>query len=492
VRVALGIGRGRLVAQHILESTALAVLASGLGIAIAHLGVRALHSIKPADMAFMDRIAVDAQSMAFAVLVALTCVVVFGLWPAIQALSVGALQSLRAGVRTKERRGSLRARWSLIVAEVALSFAMLVASILLIRSVAGMQSVDPGFDADGLVVVQVKMPEWRLSGDAATSAWRRAEEAVGRLPGVRDVTMSSGVPTRAGVYFGTLRVEGTDVDPDRASEPFFGSAVSPGYFRALRQPVLAGRGFTEEDIRDERQVYVLGEAAALELFPDGDAVGSRMTLGDDFSEIVGVVADIPARGLDHDEPSRQIYTPLHSAFLESYLVVRVEASLATVAPRIRTVLRDIEADATVNIQSMRSVMRESIAVQRFTTMLLIALATVASLLSAIGLYGVVSQVFARRTREIGIRMSLGATGSDVLGMVLRSGALAAAVGMALGTATALAGGAVLRSQLFGIEPRDPVSFGFAAGLLGVVTLLAVYLPAKKAASVDPVRAIRAE
>lgn len=484
----------RLARQHLFESLTLAVSAGALGMAIALMGLAAVHRFRPDDLAMLDRAAIDPTVALFGFALALGAGLLFGILPALQTGSGVALGLLGNGRRGgRDDRVAHRARWGLVVGETALSFALLVTSALLVRTMISFQQVDVGFEPEGLVVAEVGLPDWEYPEPADQEAtWRRVIDGLGAMASVVSVERASGMPTRPGVYFGELALE-DGATPEGAGEgPFFGHAVGPSYFQTLRQPVLSGRGFTEDEVRTEAEVYVLSASTARALWPEGDAVGRRMRLGDTWHTVVGVVADVPATGLaDEESRGRQLYTPITPS-ARGLLMIRVEGGARTAIPLLAERLRALAPDAPIELYDAATVMGESVAVQRFVARLLSFLAVLALVLAAVGLYGVMAQTVGRRKREIGIRMSLGARAGEVAWMVLKNGAGAAVVGIGAGAILALAGGRVVESQLFGVAAADPLAFVSAGVVLLIAVLLAAWMPARHAASIDPVRAIASD
>ncbi len=494
VRIAMGVGRRRLIRQHVLESLLLGLAAGGLGVLTAFAGVGATRALHPSDLPALGRVAIDPPVLWFALGLGLLTSLVFGMLPSIQGASADALSVLRAGNRPgSERKGSQRVRWLLVVSEVALSFALLVGSGLLIRTMAAVQGADVGFEPDGLVVASLSLPSWTYpQGPDRDAALEAIRSTVERLGAVESASMSSGLPpVPGGVYFGTLEVQGRTVDPEEAGRPFFGYGVQPGYFETIGQPILAGRTFTQAEATDEADVFIVGESTARDLWPDQSPLGQQMRIGDgEWHTIVGVVADVPATGIiSSTPPTRQLYTP---SYADGTLLARTRGSRADAMSQIVAALRVAAPDTPIDVTEATFRIGESVAVQRFTMRLLAALAVMAAALASIGLYGVIAQTVGRRTREIGIRMSVGARASEIGWMVVRSGLLAVVVGLGVGVGLTLAGTRLIENQLYGVAPQDPTSFGGAALVLTVAALLATWVPARRAACVDPVRAITSE
>jgi putative ABC transport system permease protein len=494
VRVALGVGRGRLVRLHLLESVLLALLASAAGLGLAYWGTDLIRRLRPGGLDTLSRVTVDGPVLLFAVALSVGTGLLFGVMPALTAVSRRAVDALRSGMRSREDRAAVRARWGLVVAEVALSFALLVASGLLIRTVADLRAVDQGFRPEQLVAARLDLPEWRYSEDELPEIWRRVERELERLPSVRESALASGIPTRTGVYFGDLRVDGIPVGlEDEGPTLLFGSGVSAEYFEVLDQRIVEGRGFTPEEVRDEAKVYVLSETTARDLWPAGGAVGGRLGYGDEEPGIVvGVVADVNPSPEGDARTMRQMYTPARAVWDEGFLVFRVEGSVTDMLPEARRALRVVDENILVELLSLEDLLLDQIGSQRLTMHLLNVLATMALFLTTIGLFGVVAQVTGRRTREIGIRIALGAPRAGVAGLVLRSGLAATAAGIVAGSVLAWGAGRWIRAQVPGVDEADPATWIAAGLVLAMACLAATLLPAHRASRTDPVKAIASE
>jgi predicted permease len=501
VRVALGAGRGRIIRQHLIESLLLATAAGLAGVTLAAVGLQLVQVLRPDDLSLLDRASLDGPVIAFSLALTALTGLVFGLLPAWQAASRRALDALRRGRRGGQGdRAAQKARWGLVVAEVALSFTLLVGGGLLVRTMIAFNRFDVGYRPESVLVAHVTLPAWSFpEGADRAAAWERVLEVSRGITGVESVTLASGVPPRSGVYFGDLEVEGREIAEDERRLPFFGNAVGPTYFSVLDQRVVAGRSFTDDEAREGAPVYVVSESTARALWPDGEvaaAVGRRMRIGEgDWRTVIGVVSDVPATGLTSDRSTRQLYTPHAGEAGSANVVVRVAGDARdtrAVIPALVERLRIVAPEAPIEINEAVALLGESVAMQRFTARLLTLLAALAALLASAGMYGVVAETVGRRTQEIGIRISLGAHGGAVVWMVLKAGSLALALGVTLGVGLSLASARVIESQLFGVEPGDLPTF-IAAGLtLSVAVLVATWLPARRAARIDPVRAMAAE
>lgn len=491
VRVALGLGRLRLARQYLLESLALATSAGVLATAAAYAGIAGVHRFRPDDLVMLDRAALDPAVLFFGLSVSLGAGLIFGMLPAFQMVSEAPEEALGHGPGGRsDGRTAHRARWGLVVCEIALSFTLVVTSALLVRTMISFQQMDVGFDADRLVVADINLPDWAYTEPSdREAAWERVVDGLRAVPGVVSIERASGMPTRPGIFFGTLEVEGLPTSDGDRDRPFLGQAIGPSYFETLRQPVLAGRSFTEQEVRSGEAVYVISVSTARALWPEGDAVGRRMRLADAWHTVVGVVADVPANGLsDAESRDRQLYAPLKPSEW-GLLMIRTQNDASVAIPMLAERLRDLAPEAPIEVYEAATAMGESVALQRFVARVLSFLALLSSVLAAAGLYGVMAQTVGQRTREIGIRMSLGARTGEVVWAVVRSGASAAVVGISAGVLLALAAGRVVESQLFGVSSDDPLSFLSAGLLLSMTVLLAAWMPARRAASIDPVRAM---
>lgn len=497
VRSALGATRGRLVRQMLAESLLLACAGGALGVLVAVWALDLMRVLRPDTLDVLDRVSLNGPVLLFTLAVSTLTGMVFGLVPALQGSSGRALESLRSGRRAGEAGVfGRRFRLGLVAAEVALSFALLVGAGLLVRTVARLNDVDVGFQPGGLVAAFVQLPAWKYGDAAAREAYYQdLARRVRALPGVDAVALGGGVPPQSGVDFGAgLEVEGGQPPGPDAPRTYFGNPAGPDYFATLRQQVVAGRPFTPQEVRDDAPVWILGRTLARSLFGDvASAVGRhvRFVGGKRWNTVVGVAADVRLNGLSVTQDRLQLYEPMHPS-ADRVLIVRTSAPPATMAA-VRRLASQLDADVPIDrITTVSAMMQASMARQRFIMVLLAVFAAVAAGLAAVGLYGVLTHLVARRRREIGIRMSLGAQPGGILRMVVRQGVVATALGLTAGLAIALLAVRLVSSQLYGIGRFDPPTYLATALLLALVALLATYLPARRAASVDPVETMRAE
>ncbi len=504
IRAAVGASRMHIVRQALTESLVLAVGGGLAGIALAYWGIDAIVAFGPADVPRLAQTRVDRPVLAFAGILTLACGLIFGLAPALRMVTRFPHEALKEGGRSGASMGRDRLRGALVVAEIALALVLLAGAGLLIRSAVKLNGVDPGFDPRGVVAGRISLPAVAYpTPDKVAAAFRRMAEALEASGGVAAAAMVSTVPLERGSSNG-LVPEGRPMESASAIDSDFRLAT-PDYFRAMRIRMLQGRGFTRQDVADAPKVMIVNETLARAAFPGQDAVGKRIACcepaangGPSFKEIVGVVADTRAHGLDRD-PAPEFYLPMPQAPSAAWdwlsrrmtLVVRSAGSVDVGVRAMREAVRSVDRTVPVyNIGTMDSRITGSLAESRFSTLLLTAFGVVALLLAAIGVYGLISYGVAQRTREIGIRMALGADGRDVLAMVVGHGAGLAAAGLVIGLAAAFAMTRLLSGLLFRVSPTDPPTFGLSICVLTAVAIVAAALPARRAASVDPAIALR--
>ncbi|HWS88053.1 MAG TPA: ABC transporter permease [Pyrinomonadaceae bacterium] len=501
LRTALGASRLRLVRQFLTESVLLAALGGVVGLLLSLWGVTLLKSFIPENISQVRAISVDARVLGFTLLVTLLTGLIFGLAPALQASKFNLNETLKEGGRDPaSARGGNRIRGLLVVMEVAFSLMLLVNAGLLINSFMRLRSVDPGFRTDNLLTMSVALPPQKYPDQARRSAFytdmiRRVEA----LPGVRSAGVTNWIPLlMQGDSIG-VTIEGQPA-PTGKPHIIMTRVVSPHYFDSMGIRLLEGRVFEEgRDRVDSPCVVVVSEAVARKYWPGQSPLGKRLSPGrveseDDWCQVVGLVKDV--RQVELATESRpQMYFNYEQAgfFAPRYLVVKTEGDPLALAPTVRKTVWEVDRDQPVSdVNTMEGVLSESLAWQRFSTLLLGVFAGVALLLAAVGIYGVMSYTVAQRTREIGIRMALGAQRWDVLKLAVGQGLRLVAIGVVIGLALALALARVMSSLLFGISATDPATLVTISLILVAVALLASYIPARRAAKVDPLIALRYE
>jgi putative ABC transport system permease protein len=500
IRTALGAARQRLVRQLLTESALLALAGGAVGLLAGVWGVDFLRPAIPEGIRDFYRIDVDGRVVSFTVALTLLASLVFGLGPAVSASRTDLASTFKEGGRgASGGAAGRRVRSALVVAEVALALMLLVGAGLLMRTFVAMQRVDAGFDPDRLLLAGFALPTSRYApGSPARQEFYRAlAERVARHPGVRSVALGTETPLQGGDGDVSFRVEGRPEPPPNQVPVAWLRLVSPEYVRTLGMRVVAGRNFTAEDRRGAPGVVLVNETMARRHWPGESPVGKRilMDVGDSTSAltVVGVVNDIHHDALDAP-PKVELYgTYLQFTPGTMTLLVRTTGDPLALAPAIRRDVAQLDAQLPVGaMETMESRMREAVALPQLYATLFAVFAAAALVLAAIGIYGVIAYSVAQRTREIGVRMALGARPADVLRLVVRQGMAPAVAGVAVGLVGALAGARVLRSLLFGVSAADPLTIVVVTLFLAAVALTASYLPARRATRVAPTEALRYE
>ena len=490
IRTTMGASRQRLLRQLLTESVVLALLGGGLGLLLAVVAVLSLLALSPPDIRQFKEIGINREVLAFSFLASIICGIVFGLMPAWQASRSNPSEFLKEGERgSTANRG--RTRSVLVVAEVGMSLVLLVGAGLLVKSFARLMDVNPGFDADHLLTFNVGLP---ASTDAARqfAFYRDVMQRLQALPGVRSVGAVSRLPLAGGNSGRSFKVPGIDKDYSADIR-----VSTPDYFRTMGMSLMKGRNFSESDLGSAVNVAIVNEALAREVFPGQDPIGRQLTdFGPDSLtlQIIGVVGNVRHVGLD-TAPHSEIYQLLGQAQWPSvYVAMRSATSDATSLTSLaQSAVWSVNKDVPLaNVRTMQELIANSVQRRRFSMLLLAIFAGVAMVLAAIGLYGVMSYSVAQRTKEIGIRMALGARRPDVVALVVKQGMALVLAGIVAGTVLSLAMTRLMAGMLFGISATDPLTFVGVAMLLGVVAFFANYLPARRGASVDPMVALRYE
>ena len=503
VRVAMGASRGRMTRQLVAEGLSLASAGSALGLVLAHFGTGLLLGINPEAVPRVEEIGVDARVLGFTALVAVGTGVLFGLAPLLGASLQRVGSTLKEG-GTRSTRGSAgtRARRALVVAEVAFAVVLLVGSGLMLRSVAALQDVDLGFDAENVLTLTVALPAGDYPEPVRVGQFfADALARVRALPGVVAASATADLPPVHVLDANDTEFEGVPQTPDGpAHNVDYYTSVEEGYFEALRIPVVEGRTFEPADALGETPVLIVNRRLAETFYPGQSPLGRRIRVGgavDFWSTVVGVAADVKQAGVDAPSGTQLfIYNPQAAqadagvARAMSF-VIRTEGSPLTLAPAVEGIVRDLDPALPVaDVQTLEANVEGAMAQPRFLTLLLAVFAGIALLLASVGTYGVMSHSVAERNREIGIRMAVGAEPRSVRGLVMRQGAVLAAVGLALGLVGALALSRFLASQLYEVGATDLRTFVAVPIVLGGVALLASYIPARRATRIDPIEALK--
>ncbi|HXG68904.1 MAG TPA: ABC transporter permease [Blastocatellia bacterium] len=497
LRLALGASRFRLVRQFLTESVLLSMFSGALGLVLALWGLDFLKAVSPGDIPRLNEIGLDFRALGFTLGISLLTGLLFGIAPALQASNLDLNEALKEGGRSATvgfRRQRLRSLF--VVAEVALALVLLIGAGLLIRSFLRLQEVKPGFDPNNVLTMAISLPEARYPKPEQQAAFfRQLLENLETLPGVETVGAVLPLPYSHSNYSYTFDIEGRPSAAPGERTAASWRAVSPDYFRAMRIPLLKGRAFTEQDVRNAEKVIIINETMAQRYFPDEDPIGKRMTIGINniTARIVGIVGDVKFAGLD-SELSPEMYTPYPQTTAGVMnIVMRTTGDPASVIAAARSQAQLLDRDLPVyDIKPMEERLSESVAQPRFNTLLLTIFAAVALALAVVGIYGVMSYSVTQRTHEIGIRMALGAGRGDVLRLVVGQGMALALVGVGVGLAGAYFLTRWLESLLFGVTATDPATFAAISLLLVAVALFASYIPARRATKVDPMVALRHE
>lgn len=513
IRTALGASRARLFRQLLTESVLLAILGGALGLLLAYWGLNLLLAIAPTDLPRAQDIFLDRWAIVFTVLVSLSTGILFGLAPALQSSKADLNNSLKESVgRATSGAARRRLRSALAVVEIALSLVLLAGAGLLIETFANLLRTNPGFDPHPVLSLEI----WTTGQTFASSPssanffgkvlqsaaifnfYQRILQRIQSVPGVQSAAVvGAGLPLeQGGNVFVWLPSEG---ESGGISADF--RSVSEDYFRTIGIPLLGGRFFSETDSPDASRVAVINQEFVREKFPKHNPMGQSINVNGTMREIVGIASDVKS---DLGQPApATVFVPLAQdsgeiQFFQQFgmpvsIVVRTAQQPLSLSTAVETAVHDADPDLPIgHIKSMEQVLSTSLAFQRFSMLLMGIFAALALILAAVGTYGVMAYSIAQRTHEIGIRMALGARPADVLRMVVGQGMALAALGLAIGLAAALETTRLLASQLYGVKPADPLVLAVVVALLALVSLLACYVPARRAARVDPLVALRYE
>jgi predicted permease len=500
VRAALGAGRERLVRQLVTESVGIAVVGGLVGVAVAAAAGPLLARLIPNTIPMADHTALDLRVLGLALAFVLLTGLAFGLAPALRAGRSSALDALRSGTRASGGR-TQRLRAALVVVEVAASVILLVTSGLLIRAVWRIQTTDPGFVADGVLTLQTALPLPKYDSTTRRAQYYdRVLEEVRALPGVQNAAYVTGLPMamRGGIW--PVSLTGEEVIRN-ASNTVSLRYVTPRYFATLSIPIRRGRDVAETDTREQPFVAVVSESLARRHWPNEDPIGKRFHIADHERTIVGVVGDVRVRGLER-ESEPQVYLPYRQvpdgaiiSYTPKDLVVRIAAPEGAdpLLPRIREIIKAADPEQPIsNVRMMSEIVAEETASRVTQLRLLGALSGVALLIAGLGIHGLLTFTVSKRSQELGVRRALGAQDRGIIGLVLREGLVLALAGIAIGVAVAYAAARGMGALLFGVRPEDPLTITVAAALCLATAIAGCLRPAIRAASVDPLSALRAE
>jgi predicted permease len=481
------------------ESWLLALAGSMAGLLVAFWSVPALLALAPAGLPRIEEVRLDYQTVLFAVGTSLLTSLLFGIAPALRATRLDVNEAVKASsLRSSAGRMDARVRGLLIVSEVALSLVLLIGAALLIRSFLKLRAVETGFDPAQVVTAQASLTSEQYQ--TVAQVWAFEQQVLARLsalPGVTAAATASNVPLERGLRAG-MRFEGASGPVEQTVQI---RAISPAYFRALGIPMLRGRDFSQTDIPSSMPVIIINDHLARRYWPDRDPLGASIPWQGARRQIVGVVGDLREIGLDRDvEPTVYVPVPqmpeglamaMNRWFLTSWIVRT--AGPVDLAAALRQAVKEIDPQMPLtNVRPLTQVISASLASRQFILVMMGVFASLALVLTAVGLYGVLSYQVSQRTNEIGIRMALGAQPRDVLRLVVGQGMGLVIIGMAIGLAAAFWVSRLLTGMLFDVTPTDPATFAGVSSFLVVIALLASYLPARRAMRVDPMAALRYE
>jgi putative ABC transport system permease protein len=498
VRIAVGASRARLIRQLLTESILLSVIGGALGLLLAVCGILLLIALGPESIPHVKEISINGPVFGFTILVTLLTGIIFGLAPAFLMSKSNLNETLKeAGRPTASFASRNRLRTLLVVSEVSLALVLLIGAGLMLRSFWRLREVNSGLKPDNVLTVGISLTRAKYPESNRAIFFQQVIQRVESLPGVQAVGAVSHLPLGGRGVNVPLIIENSSMASAEKQSNAELRIVSPNYFRAMGIPLKKGRAFTEQDTKDTQKVVIVNEAFAQRYWPNEDALGKRIEvgIGEDFkSEVIGVVGNVKHRGLDQETPPEVYVSYLQNTLWPVMnLVVKTSSDPLSLVPSVRQDIQAVDREQPIfNIKTMDQLVSDSVGPRRFNALLLVLFAAVALILAAVGVYGVMSYSVTQRTHEIGIRMALGAQPSDILKLVLRHGMIVILIGITIGLAVAFSLTRVISSLLFGVESTDLLTFVTLPLLLVVIAFLACYIPAHRAARVDPLLALRYE
>ena len=499
IRTALGASRLRIVRQLVTESVLLSLAGTAVGVGAASWATATLVKLYPQNLPRLSEVNIDVRVLLFSLAVAVVSAVLFGLFPALQVSKVNLEESLREGGRAGSSLRSKQFRTALVVAETALGVVLLVGAGLLIRSFERLMKVDPGFSSANVLTLNFDLPSGRYNNERSDQFVREFFEKLSAQPGIQSAAGTAQVPMGNSYSVISFEIEGRPQPKGQEHVAAIG-VVTARFFETMKIPLMQGRTFDQRDQRKAPPVLVVNQSFAQKYFPNENPVGKHLKIGandgpgeDPWREIVGVVGDVRNANLS-TPPEPMYYVPFPQLIWGTpTIMVHTNMDAMAAAPMVRNVLHGMDPELPLyEVRTMDDYLALSVGRERFQTILLGCFAGIALLLTAVGLYGVMAYSVAQRTREIGIRMALGATQEEVRKMVLNAGAKMAGIGLAIGIVGALVLTRFMQSMLYDMKSHDPMTFVGVCVVLGAVALLASYIPARRATKVDPVVALRYE
>jgi putative ABC transport system permease protein len=500
IRASLGAGKSRILRQLLTESVLLSLAGGALGLLLAVWGTAALANLPSLGIPRLASAGIDLPALAFTLVVSLVTGVLFGLAPALHASRFNLFRSLKEGGRTATAgMGHSRLRALLVISQVSLAVVLLIGASLLIESVFHLLHESPGFDPHGVMAFNLDLPDSRYGKPEQSADFFR--ELLGRIRTVPGVKKASGVmplPLSGDTLRTSFEIEGKPVAKSDLPRTQI-RAVGLDYFQAMRIPLLEGREFTVRDDRHAPHVIIINQTLARKFFPNESAIGKHMKPGmaagksDSMSEIVGIVGDVKHRNL-WQAADPESYVPYEQNSIgEMYIVVRAEGDPMALLAAMRAQVKAQDAELPIyRAKQMEEYVAASVAQRRFTSVLCTVFAGAGLLLAIVGLFGVMSYSVSQRTHELGVRVAIGAAKADILRLILKEGMGITAIGIVVGLVGTLAVSTILKSQLYGVSARDPLTFLAVISVLALVALAACYIPARRATRVDPMVALRYE
>jgi putative ABC transport system permease protein len=496
IRAALGAGPRRLIRQLLTESLILSLLGGALGLFLALIGAPLIASMSPRNIIRLDEIKLDVYVLAFTFGVSLLTGLIFGLMPAVQITKINMNESLKEGRRgvsdTRQRVRSL-----LVSFEVALALVLLIGAGLIIKSIEGLLSVDPGFKTDNVVTMRVLLPQSKYPD---SQQWLKFFQDV-TLPGVQSVGLINNLPLSGTGMSSWFVVEGRPAPGPQDGYLTGYRVVSSTYFNTMGLAIKRGTPFTEHNNQNSPKVAIISEAMANRFWPSEDPIGQRIAIGRDqapgrdtvWREIVGIAASVKHWGLTQDAPSETYVPDLQSPSLSMFLVVRAASDPTNLVPSIRAQILALDKDQPIySVRTIDDLLLASISQSRFYMMLLSIFAGIALIMAVVGIYGLIAYSVNQQKHEIGLRLALGARPVDIIRTILGRGMKLALIGVAAGVAAAIALTRLMTGLLHGVSTTDPLTFVGVSLILYLVALMATYFPARSATSVDPAVALRVE
>jgi predicted permease len=491
----MGAARKRIISQLLTESVLLSVLGGIVGLVFAYWMLDALRWLSPDNIPRLPAIRMDGRVLAFTSTIAVVTGILFGMVPALRSSKLNLSEALKEGARNVAGGRHERLRKLLVVSELALSLVLLVSAGLLIRSFLSVERVNPGFDAQNVLGMRLSVAGTSYKGEKSPIFYRDLVDRVRAMPGVKSAAIADNLPLSGGIGWGGISIEGYQPSAGQDLIQSDARVAGVGYFETMGIPLISGRFFDQHDTEDSLQVIVIDEHMARNYWPNANPLGGRIKFGSDnpWMTVVGVVGNVKQYDLESESRVTMYLPAAQAGGGTMYLVARTNVAPLSLAGTIGSYAHSMDPNIPIfDVKTMEQRLSESLARRRFAMLALGVFAGFALLLAVIGIYGVISYSVAQRTNELGIRLALGARHVDVLRLVLSAGFKLALIGIGVGLVLSFAVTRFLSSLLFGVRATDLFTFSALSILLVVVSLLACYLPARRATKVDPLVALRYE